>query len=217
MSLVALIWEIIWHPLTVLVPLTNQLGTGIYPVLFFLIFLESGMLIFSFIPGQSLLFMVGSIAANPHSQLNIWLLVLMFTMAATAGSAVKYVTTLKWGEHQEKLIKRLPEDKVKQATAVFTRNEDQTLLIGRFIPFVGLFVPIIAGTTDMKWRQFRLYNLAGSFIWVFSCSAVGYFFGNTPFIRQNFTWLFIGLLAIPFLVRQGWQYYREVRTAKTSR
>lgn len=215
MSLITLIWEVVWHPLTVLVPLTNQLGTGIYPVLFFLIFLESGMLIFSFIPGQSLLFMVGSIAANPSSRLNIWLLVLMFTIAATAGSAVKYFTTLKWGDHQEKLIARLPDQKVEQATAVFTRNQDQTLLIGRFIPFVGLFVPIIAGTTDMNWRQFRFYNLLGSFIWVFSCLAVGYFFGNTPFIRQNFTWLFIGLLAIPFLARQGWQHYRTIKMAKS--
>lgn len=215
MSLITLIWEVVWHPLTVLVPLTNQLGTGIYPVLFFLIFLESGMLIFSFIPGQSLLFMVGSIAANPSSRLNIWLLVLMFTIAATAGSAVKYFTTLKWGDHQEKLIARLPNQKVEQATAVFTRNQDQTLLIGRFIPFVGLFVPIIVGTTDMNWRQFRFYNLLGSFIWVFSCSAVGYFFGNTPFIRQNFTWLFIGLLAIPFLARQGWQHYRTIKMAKS--
>lgn len=210
-SVITMIWDVIWHPLAVLVPLTNQLGTGIYPVLFFLIFLESGMLIFSFIPGQSLLFMVGSIAANPHSVLNIWWLVLMFTLAATAGSAVKYFTTRKWGDLQDKLIDRLPAQKVAQATAVFTRNQDQTLLIGRFIPFVGLFVPIIAGTTDMNWRQFRLFNLAGSFIWVVSCSAVGYFFGNTPFIQQNFTWLFIGLLAVPFLARQGWQYYRQTR------
>ncbi|WP_125681519.1 VTT domain-containing protein [Levilactobacillus yonginensis] len=211
MSLVTMIWDVIWHPLTVLVPLTNQLGTGIYPVLFFLIFLESGMLIFSFIPGQSLLFMVGSIAASPQSQLNIWWLVLMFTLAATAGSAVKYLTTLRWGDLQEHLISKLPEQKVAQATAVFNRNQDQTLLIGRFIPFVGLFVPIIAGTTDMNWRQFRALNLAGSFIWVFSCSAVGYFFGNTPFIQQNFTWLFLILLAVPFLVRQGWHYLRTHR------
>lgn len=214
MSLVTLIWEIVWHPLTVLVPLTNQLGTGIYPVLFFLIFLESDMLIFSFIPGQSLLFMVGSIAANPRSQLNIWWLILMFTVAATLGSAVKYLTTRRWGDYQEKLIERLPEQKVARATAVFTHNQDQTLLVGRFIPFVGLFVPIIAGTTDMKWRQFRLYNLAGSFIWVVSCSAVGYFFGNTPFIQQNFTWLFLGLLAVPFIARQGWQHYRLSRATE---
>ncbi|TGD19779.1 VTT domain-containing protein [Levilactobacillus suantsaiihabitans] len=211
MSLIALIWEVVWHPLTVLVPLTNQLGTGIYPVLFFLIFLESGMLIFSFIPGQSLLFMMGSIAAYPQSRLNIWWLIVMFTLAATAGSAVKYLTTRKWGDYQEKLIQRLPEQKVARATAVFTNNEDQTLLIGRFIPFVGLFVPIIAGTTDMDWRQFRFLNLLGSFIWVVSCSAVGYFFGNTPFIRENFTWLFLGLLAVPFLARQGWQYWRSTR------
>jgi len=201
-NLFDIIWNIIWHPLAVLVPLTNQLGRGIYPILFALIFLESGMLIFSFIPGQSLLFMVGSIAANPQSQLNIWLLILMFTLAATVGSAVKYLTTLRWGQHRERLICKLPDDKVARATAVFNRNQDQTLLIGRFIPFVGLFVPIIAGTADMDWRQFRYYNFLGSLIWVGSCCTVGYFFGNTPFVRSNFTWLFLVLLAIPFLFGQ---------------
>jgi len=210
-NLFVMLWNIIWHPLAVLVPLTNQLGTGIYPILFVLIFLESGMLIFSFIPGQSLLFMVGSIAASPHSQLNIWLLILMFTLAATVGSVVKYLTTLRWGKHQERLISKLPNDKVARATAVFNRNQDQTLLIGRFIPFVGLFVPIIAGTTDMNWRQFRYYNFLGSLLWVGSCCAVGYFFGNTPFIRSNFTWLFLVLLAVPFLFGQVHQAIKRRR------
>ncbi|NLR32977.1 DedA family protein [Levilactobacillus tujiorum] len=212
MTILLEIWEIIWHPLNVLVPLTNQLGTGIYPILFFLIFLESGMLIFSFIPGQSLLFMVGSISANPHSQLNIWLLVLMFTTAATLGSAIKYFTTLRWHHYQDKLIERLPEQKVAQATAVFNRNQDQTMLVGRFIPFVGLFVPIMAGTVDMTWRQFRVYNLLGSLLWVGSCCAIGYFFGNTPFIRNNFTWLFIVLLAVPFIGQRTLKYVKEKRT-----
>lgn len=205
------IWNMIWHPLDVLVPLTNQLGTGIYPVLFFLIFLESGMLIFSFIPGQSLLFMVGSISASPHSQLNIWWLVLMFTSAATLGSAIKYFTTLRWHNRQDKLIARLPGEKVEQATAAFNRNQDQTMLVGRFIPFVGLFVPIMAGTVDMTWRQFRFYNLLGSLLWVASCCAVGYFFGNTPFVRNNFTWLFLVLLAVPFLGQRGIQAVKARR------
>ena len=205
------IWDMIWHPLNVLVPLTNQLGTGIYPVLFFLIFLESGMLIFSFIPGQSLLFMVGSISANPRSQLNIWLLVLMFTLAATLGSAIKYLTTIRWHNYQDKLIERLPDQKVAQATAAFNRNQDQTMLVGRFIPFVGLFVPIMAGTVDMTWRQFRFYNLLGSLLWVASCCAVGYFFGNTPFVRNNFTWLFLVLLAVPFLGQRGIQAVKARR------
>lgn len=209
MMLFAEIWAIIWHPLSVLVSLTNQLGTGIYPVLFFLIFLESGMLIFSFIPGQSLLFMMGSIAAAPTSQLNIWWLILMFTMAATLGSAIKYLSTVRWGQRQAKLIERLPNQKVEQATAAFTNNEGETLLVGRFIPFVGLFVPIMAGTTAMAWRQFRIYNLLGSFLWVFSCCAVGYFFGNTPFIRQNFTWLFLILMVVPVVVKRGVTAWRQ--------
>lgn len=207
------IWDMIWHPLNVLVPLTNQLGTGIYPVLFFLIFLESGMLIFSFIPGQSLLFMVGSISADPNSRLNIWLLVLMFTTAATLGSAIKYLTTLRWHNTQDKLIERLPDQKVAEATAAFNRNQDQTMLVGRFIPFVGLFVPIMAGTAEMTWRQFRLYNLMGSLLWVGSCCAVGYFFGNTPFVRNNFTWLFIVLLAIPFLGQRAIQLIKTKRAS----
>ncbi|WP_125573534.1 VTT domain-containing protein [Levilactobacillus huananensis] len=209
MTLLAEIWAIIWHPLSVLVPLTNQLGTGIYPVLFFLIFLESGMLIFSFIPGQSLLFMVGSIAAAPASELNIWWLIVIFTMAATLGSAIKYLTTIRWHDRQARLIARLPDQKVAEATTSFTNNEGETLLIGRFIPFVGLFVPIMAGTADMAWRQFRIYNLLGSFLWVFSCCAVGYFFGNTPFIRQNFTWLFLVLMVIPVMVKRGLTAWRQ--------
>jgi len=209
LGLVTFFSNVIWHPLDLLVSLTNQLGAGTYWVLFFLVFLESGMLIFSFIPGQSLLFMGGSIAASPHSVLNIWGLILMFTVAATAGSAVKYWTSVRWQSVQDRLIRRLPDQKVAEANAVFKKNQKETLIFGRFIPFVGLFLPVLAGSTDMGWRQFRLENLLGSLVWVVSCCAVGFFFGNSPFIRANFTWLFLAILVLPVAARQIWTVIRK--------
>ncbi|AVK60934.1 alkaline phosphatase [Lactobacillus sp. CBA3605] len=200
--------SILMRPLNFLVTLTNQIGGWSYVVLFLVIFLESAYLAFAFLPGQSLLFLSSSIAASTHSKLNIWLLLAIFIIAATSGAMLKYRATRRLDQHSH-LEKGLNSSKLDTTKALFDRHEKPSLLWGRFIPFVGLFIPVIAGTTQMDWRHFEIWNFLGVLIWVGSCCFCGYYFGDWPFVEQNFTWIMLVLIILPILGRYSYHYLKR--------
>jgi len=196
---------ILMRPLTFLVTITNQLGGWSYAVLFTIIFLESAFLAFAFLPGQSLLFLSSSIAANANSKLNIWLLLVVFILSATGGAMLKYQLTKRADQRYSRLTQDLNSSKLDTTKALFDRHERPSLLWGRFIPFVGLFVPVIAGTTQMDWHHFELWNFLGVLVWVGSCCFFGYYFGSWPFVQNNFTWIMLALIFLPMLIRYSYQ------------
>lgn len=175
-------------------------------------FLRVSLSSFAFLPGQSLLFLSSSIAANASSQLNIWLLLLIFITAATSGAMLKYTLTRRTERrisHQNRLKRELNSPKLDATRTLFDEHEKPSMLWGRFIPFIGLFIPVIAGTTAMDWRHFQFWNFMGVLIWVGSCCFFGYYFGDWPFVESNFTWIMLALIFIPMLGRYTYQAFKQ--------
>ncbi|BDZ31597.1 VTT domain-containing protein [Lactiplantibacillus sp. WILCCON 0030] len=205
-------WTILLRPLSYLVTITNHIGGWSYGVLFIVIFLESAFIAFAFLPGQSLLFLSSSIAANAGSKLNIWLLLIIFVTAATSGAMLKYSMT-RHMDQRSRLERELNSSKLDSTRALFDEHERPSMLWGRFIPFIGLFIPVIAGTTAMDWRHFQIWNFMGVLIWVGICCFFGYYFGDWPFVENNFTWIMLALIFIPMLARSAYQAIKRHRLA----
>lgn len=200
-----LIWGFLIHPLSYLTPLTTQLNQWVYLILFIWIFLETAFIFFSFLPGQSVLFLTGTIASTAPAHLNIFLLLLTFIAAATTGAMVKYWYGVNL-ESKNKIAQKISDSpQLDQTQKLFDKNTKKSLVFSRFIPFVGLFVPIIAGTTQMDWRRFNKLNFAGVLLWVLTCCFAGYFFGRTAFARQYFTLIFLMLIFVPFMIELIWR------------
>ncbi|AVK99396.1 VTT domain-containing protein [Pediococcus inopinatus] len=189
------------HPLAYIVPIADQLNGWIYLFLFIWIFLETAYVIFSFLPGQSVLFLTSTIAASPHSSLNVICLFIIFLTAATAGANVKYHAGATLNQRSKLSQEIQASDQMEKTQAYFDRNEKSSLLLSRFVPFVGLFVPIIAGNSDMSLQRFNKLNFLGALIWVGVCCLAGYYLGATPFVQKYFSLIFFLLAIIPAIFK----------------
>lgn len=190
------------HPLSYIVPIADQMNGWIYLILFIWIFLETAFVIFSFLPGQSVLFLTSTIAASPHSKLNLIALFVVFLIAATTGSVLKFHQGKKFGKHSKITKEIQSSDQMEKTQAFFDRNEKSSLLLSRFIPFIGLFVPIIAGNSQMSFQRFNKLNFLGALIWVGACCLAGYYLGSTAFVQKYFTLIFFLLAISPILTKQ---------------
>lgn len=197
------------HPLSYITPLTEQLNDWVYLILFIWIFLETAFIVFSFLPGQSVLFLTGTIAASTNSRLNIFLLLITFIFAATSGAMVKYWYGRNLDQKNRLTRKINDSEKMNQTQELFDDNTRKSLIFSRFIPFIGLFVPIIAGTTQMDWRRFNKLNFMGVLLWVGLCCFSGYFFGQTTFVRQYFTLIFLMLIIVPLIFETFWRKIKK--------
>ncbi|AEV95707.1 hypothetical protein PECL_1483 [Pediococcus claussenii ATCC BAA-344] len=213
MAIIDLLINFLFHPLTYVVPMADSLNSWIYFILFIWIFLETAFIFFSFLPGQSVLFLTSTVAASETSHLNIIALFLIFVSSATLGAMVKYYYGLTMDSRNHIAKKINNSDQMSQTEDFFDQHADNSLLFARFIPFIGLFVPIIAGTSQMNWRRFNLLNFAGVLIWVGTCCFIGYYFGNTPFIKKYFTIIFTLLAIVPTLSGVLFRYYRQRQAA----
>ncbi|MCF6161533.1 MAG: VTT domain-containing protein [Furfurilactobacillus sp.] len=214
----AWVLEFIFHPLSFLVPWTNQFNYWGYVVLFTVLFLESAYLLFSFLPAQSLLFVAGAISANRSSVLNIYLLLIGFAVMTLVGSTIKYRTGIRMkaradahiqqkrdeGKSQSKTMKRLSQSEV-----YFEKYGGSFLIIARFVPIVGLFMPLIAGETKMDQRQFHLFNTIGVVAWILIATLAGFFFGKTQFVKNYFTFICIGIALLPIILHEVVRFVRE--------
>ncbi|MCD2257242.1 DedA family protein [Agrilactobacillus fermenti] len=185
-----------------LVTLVNTFGNWTYVILFLMIFIETGIVIFPFLPGDSLLFAATALAANPNYHLNTPLLFLIFLAAAIIGDTVNY----EIGRHlSDKALETnffgrlINRDKLKVAEDFFDRHGGKTIAIARFIPIVRTFAPFVSGGSHMNYRHFILYNFIGGFLWVTLCVGAGHFFGNIPFVRDHFSLVAIAIVVISVL------------------
>ncbi|GEL14956.1 VTT domain-containing protein [Pediococcus cellicola] len=190
------------HPLNYIVPLADKLNGWVYLILFIWIFLETAYLFFSFLPGQSVLFLTSTIAATPHSKLNLFILFIVFLAAATIGSIVKFHRGEKMGKGSKISKEIQASDQMEKTKAFFHHNERSSLILSRFVPFLGLFVPIIAGNSDMSFRKFNKLNFLGALLWVGVCCLAGFYLGRTPFVQKYFTLIFFMLALLPILSKQ---------------
>jgi membrane-associated protein len=192
-------------------------GVWVYAMLFAIIFIETGLVIWPFLPGDSLLFTAGALAAT--GVLDIYLVAILLIAAAIAGDAVnysvgRYVGPKVFSAHDYKgfLHKLLNRDHLDKAHAFFEKHGGMAVVSGRFVPIVRTFVPFVAGAAAMTPATFVTYNIVGAFIWVLVCAGAGYLFGNVPIIKDNFSLVAIGIVIVSVLPIAV-EYLRHRRTA----
>lgn len=188
--------DFILHIDSHLAALAVEYGTLIYIVLFAIVFLETGVVLFPFLPGDSLLFAAGAFAAK--GIFDPWLLTLLFIVAAIAGDALNFYLGSTVGK---KIQKRgwIPEDALRKTKDFFHKYGPKTIVLGRFLPIVRTFAPFVAGMGHMEAKTFFAYNVIGGVAWVLVFMSLGYFLGAIPFIKDNFEIAIILILAFSII------------------
>lgn len=179
-------------------------GWWIYGLLFCIIFAETGLVVTPILPGDSLLFAAGALSAM--GILDVWLVMGLLIVAAIVGDAVNYMVGKQVGpkiftaeKHDTWLHRALNRDHLAKAHAFFEKYGGMAIVSGRFVPIVRTFVPFVAGAGTMSYRAFAFYNVTGAFIWVGVCVGAGYIFGNVPIIKNNFSLVALGIVAVSVL------------------
>ena len=174
-------------------------GIWVYGLLFLIIFVETGLVVMPFLPGDSLLFVAGTIAGVGGMSLPV--LMVSLTLAAILGDALnysigRYFGPKVFGWEQSRWFNRAAFDRTH---AFYERYGAITIVVARFLPFVRTFAPFVAGIAAMTYSRFALYNVIGAVLWVVSLSSLGYLIGNTDFVRENFRWVTLAFIVIPGL------------------
>ena len=179
-------------------------GRWVYAVLFLIIFAETGLVVTPILPGDSLLFAAGALAAT--GSLDIRLLIILLIAAAILGDAVNYAVGNAVGPRIFRSIDRtswwqrmLNRDHLARAHEFFEKYGGKAIILGRFVPIVRTFVPFVAGAGTMTYATFALYNVSGAVIWVGICTLSGYAFGNVPIVRENFSLVALGIVGVSLI------------------
>jgi membrane-associated protein len=168
-------------------------GVWTYAILFTVLFVETGLVIFPFLPGDSLLFAAGTFAAL--GALNIWFLLGLLMVAAVLGDTVNYSIGHYLGERAYN-IKWIKKEYLERTHAFFEKHGGKAIFLARFVPIVRTFAPFVAGIGKMDYSYFITYNLAGGVTWVALFTLLGYFFGNLEFVQKNFELVIIAIILI---------------------
>lgn len=203
--------DLFLHLDVVLQAWTSHYGAVIYALLFLVVFLETGLVVTPFLPGDSLLFAGGAVAAVSSGGLNAWLLGAVLFVAAVLGDLANYWIGRVWGRrilNSGRFSRLIKPRHITQTEAFFARHGGKTISLARFFPFVRTFAPFVAGISGMELHRFVTFNLAGAAGWVGLFVAAGYLFGNIPFVAHNLQYLVIGVIAVS-LVPALWQLVRS--------
>jgi membrane-associated protein len=179
----------------------SSMGPWIYVLLFFIIFCETGLVITPFLPGDSLLFALGAIAAIPESSLSALLLFFILTIAAIIGDTVNYSIGKFIGPKvfHSKKIPLLNQQHLIKTQKFYEKHGGKTIVWARFIPIIRTFAPFVAGIGEMNYQRFLAYNVFGAIFWISSFLTLGYLFGNLPIIQKNFHIVIFAIIIISFL------------------
>lgn len=190
-------------------------GVWTYAVLFAIIFCETGLVVTPFLPGDSLLFAAGAIAARMPQALDIYALLAVLSVAAILGDTVNYAlgrwigprafSGKVWFLKQEHLVK---------TQLFYDRYGAKTIVLARFVPIVRTFAPFVAGVGKMNYSQFIFYNVVGGIVWVFVCTMFGYYFGSFEIIKNNFELVVLGIVGVSVLP-MAWELWAARRHNKT--
>ncbi len=183
-------------------------GTWTYLLLFVILFCETGLVVTPFLPGDSLLFVTGALAATGAIQLE-FVLGLLF-IAAVLGDSVNYSIGHFMAPRifQEKYQRILKPEYLDRTQKFFEKYGGKTIILARFFPIIRTFAPFLAGVGKMHYRKFFLFNVTGALLWVSLFTLAGYFFGNFPFVKKNFTAVIFAIIIIS-LLPGVWEYYQH--------
>jgi membrane-associated protein len=195
MEIITFLIDFILHLDKHLAEIIQNYGTLTYVILFLIIFVETGVVIMPFLPGDSLLFAAGAFAAK--GDLNLALLLILLFIAAVLGDTVNYWLGNWVGPKVfEREYRFLKKKYLLQTQEFYEKHGGKTIIIARFIPIVRTFAPFIAGVGTMKYSRFIMYNLVGGFIWVMLFTILGYFFANLPIVKENFSLVIFGIIGL---------------------
>lgn len=184
-----------------LLDLTNTYGLWTYGILFAIVFAETGLVVTPFLPGDSLLFAAGAIAATPGSGLNVWYICGLLFIAAVLGDMVNFHVGRYLGPRvlSGKLSRWLNPKHLEKTQKFFETYGAKTIVIARFVPIVRTFAPFVAGVGQMDYRKFLFYNVVGGAFWVLSMTFAGYWFGGLEFVKKHFELVVLGIVFISIL------------------
>ena len=189
-------------------------GTWTYLILFLIVFCETGLVVTPFLPGDSLLFAAGTFAAL--GALSPWVLFAALSAAAILGDTVNYWIGKKIGPRAfSGTVRFLKQEHLRKTEAFYERHGRKTIIIARFVPIVRTFAPFVAGVGSMNYPVFLAYNVIGGVAWVALCVFSGYFFGNIPVVKRNFSVVIIAIILISTLpiLWEAWKARRAGRDA----
>jgi membrane-associated protein len=210
------------HLDTHLAEFVGHYGPWVYALLFLIVFCETGLVVTPFLPGDSLLFTTGALAAT--GILDIWLATILILVAAVLGDAVNYSIghyvgprVFRAEDRRSFWHRMLNRDHLMAAHAFFERHGGKAIVLARFVPIVRTFVPFVAGCGSMSYPQFAFYNVSGAMLWVGLCVGAGYGFGNVPVVKENFELVVVAIVFISVLpIAWGYLISRMQRKAAES-
>ena len=216
MELLAYFIDIVLHLDKHLAVMVQQYGVWIYAILFAIIFSETGFVVTPFLPGDSLLFVAGALAAL--GGMDIMILIAVLLAAAALGNTLNYQIGRYLGPKvfQWENSRFFNKAALMKTHLFYETHGGKTLVISRFLPLFRTFAPFVAGIGAMTWARFTFFNLIGAFAWVVSLTLAGYFFGNLPWVQKNLSAVILGIIAISMIpVVIGWWQHRKEASASS--
>ncbi|TPG63388.1 DedA family protein [Ewingella americana] len=218
MDFIHFVIDFILHIDVHLAELVAQYGAWVYGILFLILFCETGLVVTPFLPGDSLLFVAGALAALPGNDLNVHLMVSLMAVAAIVGDALNYTIGRLFGER----LFRNPNSRIfrrsylDQTHKFYEKHGGKTIILARFVPIVRTFAPFVAGMGHMSYRHFAAYNVIGALVWVLLFTYAGYLFGNVPIVQNNLKLLIVAIIVLSILpgVIEIWRHKRAAAKEK---
>jgi membrane-associated protein len=200
MEIIDFLLHFLKDPLTVITQLIDQYNTLIYFILFLVVFVETGFVIMPLLPGDSMLFAIGVIAATT-GKLSLIIIIPLLILAALLGDNLNYFVGHKFGEliKQKKKILFLKREYIEKTEVFFEKNGGKAVIMARFVPIVRTIAPFVAGAGSMKYKNYILNCILGAVLWVAGITLLGYFLGQFEIVKNNFEKLVLGIVLLSVL------------------
>ena len=184
-----------------LTDIVNEYGTLTYAILFLIVFVETGLIVMPLLPGDSLLFAAGALAALPDSELSVGIIIPLLIFAALAGDNVNYFVGRFFSGQIKKRQRILffKREYIDQTEAFYAKHGGKTVIMARFVPIVRTIAPFVAGAGNMPYGKYISFCIAGAVLWVVGITLIGYSFGNIPVVKNNFELVIFGIIGLSLL------------------
>jgi membrane-associated protein len=215
MDLVKQLVDVFLHLDRHLAEVTRDYGAWTNALLFAIVFCETGLVVTPFLPGDSLLFTAGALASL--GTLNVWLLFLLLSLAAILGDTVNYWIGKRIGPRAfDGTVRFLKQEHLRKTEAFYEKHGKKTIILARFVPIIRTFAPFVAGVGSMRYGVFLSYNVIGGIAWVAICVFSGYFFGNIPIVKKNFSLVILAIVVLSTvpIALEWWRSARRLPSAR---
>lgn len=200
MEIIDFLLNFLKDPLNVIQELIREYNNLIYFILFLVVFVETGFVVMPLLPGDSMLFAIGVIAATT-GQIELSIIIPLLILAALMGDNLNYFVGHKFGSYikEKEKILFLKKEYITQTELFFEKNGSKAIILARFVPIVRTIAPFVAGAGSMKYKNYLINCIIGAFIWVCSITLLGFFLGKIPWVKENFEKVVLGIVIISIL------------------